>query len=89
MKNEFWKIIEFYGVNHQQRKLMEELFELQEAIIVQEKCRDLEPKHVIEELADVMVLLKQFQVLYGIDDKEIEEVMQYKINRQIGRINND
>ena len=32
------------------------------------------------------IMLKQFQYYYGIEDKEIEEVMKYKIDRQLERI---
>lgn len=35
------------------------------------------------------ILLKQFQYYYGIGDKEIEEIMEYKINRQLERIENE
>jgi len=42
-----------------------------------------------EEIADVMVMLKQFQLYYSISTKEIKEVMKFKIDRQIERINNE
>ena len=42
--------------------------------------------HIAEELADCLVMLKQFQLYYCIKDEEIEEIMKFKINRQIGRI---
>lgn len=35
------------------------------------------------------VMLKQFQLYYCIKDEEIEEIMKFKIDRQIGRINNE
>ena len=43
-------------------------------------------EHITEEIADVMVMLKQFQYYYEIEDKEIEEVMKFKIERQLNRI---
>lgn len=43
-------------------------------------------EHIKEEIADVMVMLKQFQYYYGIEDKQVEDVMQYKIDRQLDRI---
>lgn len=46
-------------------------------------------EHVIEELADVVVMLKQIQLFYNIPTSEIREVMQYKIQRQIKRIEDD
>jgi len=42
--------------------------------------------HIAEELADVMVMLKQFQHYYGISDEEIEKIMKEKVDRQIKRI---
>lgn len=42
--------------------------------------------HIAEEIADIMVMLKQFQYYYGISDEEIEDIMKFKINRQLERI---
>lgn len=96
MKEDLLQIIQHYGINHQQRKFQEEVFELNEAIICcenddfsyyDEVCKS-NKKHITEEIADNFVLLKQFQYYYEITDKEIEEVMQFKINRQLERIEN-
>lgn len=94
MKNEILKIIEFYGVNHQQRKLMEEIFELQEAITLKESEQfefydKYHRKSIIEEMADCMVLLSQFKEYYKITDKELQEVAKYKIIRQLERISKE
>lgn len=98
MKEELLKIIEFYGVNNQQRKFQEEVFELNEAIISAEhsRCvgitRDVAPigiEHIAEEIADVCVILRQFMEYYDISRDEISEIMEYKINRQIERIENE
>lgn len=54
--------------------------------------RDVAPiciEHIAEEIADCTVMLKQFQYYYGIEDKEIEEVMKYKVERTIKRIENE
>ena len=95
MKDDLHKIISFYGVIPQLKYFQSEVFELNEAIISAEhsRCvgitRDVAPiciEHIAEEIADCMVMLKQFQYHYGIEDKEIEEVMKYKIDRQLERI---
>lgn len=39
-----------------------------------------------KEFADVMVMLEQFKAYYELDNKEIMDIMEYKINRQIDRI---
>lgn len=97
MKEIALAVINNYGVEHQQRKLQEEVFELQEAITTYELKESVEydiplselvgsREHIIEELGDVRFMLLQFQAKYDIKDEEIEEVMLFKGNRQTGRI---
>ena len=101
MKEELKQIIQHYGIDHQLRKFNEECFELEEAIIIYENeiphCDpiadagyiEMLKKHITGEIADVTVMLKQFQYYYEIEDKEIEEVMNFKIKRQLDRITNE
>lgn len=98
MKQDLLKIINYYGIDKQLKYIHSEYYELDEAIIVDEWAKDvLEDKeykdykkdgikHIAEELADIQVMLKQFQYYYGIEDKEIEDIMQFKIQRQLDRI---
>ncbi len=102
MKEELKQIIEHYGVIPQLKYFQSEIFELTEAII---KYKDYYyenyddgigkvewakwREHIAEEIADVTVMLKQFQYHYEIEDKEIEEVMKFKIERQLERIKNE
>lgn len=89
MKESLLKIIGEYGVLPQLKYFQSEVFELGEAILEVE--HSIEPSiqnkdHIAEELADVTVMLKQFQYYYGITDEVIEEVMKQKIERQLKRI---
>lgn len=98
MKDDLLKIISFYGVMPQLKYFQSEVFELVEAVINRElhwnydtEIQDIKPldKHIAEEISDCFVMLKQFQYYYGIEDKEIEEVMKYKIDRQLKRIESE
>ena len=100
MKENLLQIINHYGIKSQQRKLQEEVFELQEAIINHELKKSVEyeiplteiigtREHITEEIADVLVMLKQFQYYYGIEDKDIKKIMKFKIHRQLERIKNE
>ena len=51
--------------------------------------KDIKRDHIKEEIADVMVMLKQIQLYYNIPTNEVKEVMKSKIDRQIERIHND
>ena len=88
MNDKNLKIIKHYGFKNQQKKLQEEVFELQEAISLQKYGEDT-IEHITEEIADVFVLLDQFVAYYDINPEEIKKIFEYKINRQIGRIKNN
>ena len=85
MDEKLLKIIEHYGVNAQQRKLQEEVFELQEAITLFEYGKGFR-WGVIEELADVFVLLNQIGTYYHIEEEEIINVFNKKVDRTLKRI---
>lgn len=94
MKNELLEIIQHYGVNAQQRQLAEEVFELQEAITAYENDYEglnmgNDTNHIAEEIADVMILLHQFEVYYDIHPHDIIVNVDYKIKRQLERIKNE
>ena len=74
------EIINHYGYRHQIRKLAEEQYELIEALFENDK------EHITEEIADCIVLINQFKAYYGIQDKDIQKVYDYKIARQERRI---
>lgn len=78
--NKLRKIIDHYGREHQIAKANEELHELIEAIVEDDK------DHITEEMADVVVMLWQLTIMYDIDELEISKIMKYKINRTIKRI---
>ena len=80
MDNKLLTIFNTYGKSYQVSKLLEEVGEFIETVINDDK------ENMVQEMADCMVMLKQFQYYYGITDEEIEEVMKYKIDRQLERI---
>ena len=95
MKEKALKIINNYGVMPQLKHFQSEVFELNEAIINAENNRligignnpsETAIKHIAEEIADVMVMLYEFKEYYKISNEEIIDIMQYKINRQLQRM---
>lgn len=97
-KEALLKIINHYGIKHQLKYIHSEYFELDEAITQREyqpigkkpyELVEFEKAHIIEEIADIIVMLKQFQYYYDISDEDIEDIMKYKVQRQIERIKKD
>lgn len=80
MENKLLTIFNTYGKSHQVSKLLEEVGEFIETVINEDK------ENMVQEMADCMVMLKQFQYYYGITDEEIIKVMKEKIDRQLERI---
>ena len=94
MEDKLKKIIDYYGINNQQRKLQEEVFELQEAITKLDMAErdvnlfDIEyfKGNIVEELADVFVILNQLAIYYKIDENKLYSIMEYKVDRTINRM---
>ena len=88
MNNKLKKIIKHYGVTPQLKYFQSEVYELTEAVLWYEITPEIikDTQFIAEEIADVMVMLKQFQLYYGIEDIEIQRVMEFKVDRQLKRI---
>jgi NTP pyrophosphatase (non-canonical NTP hydrolase) len=79
MITELKKIFDHYGKNNQLMKLVEECGELITAIARKDEA------NIIEEMADVSVLISQFII----NNPEIVNVAKVKIDRTIERIENE
>lgn len=89
-------IAEKYGYEPQSRQCIEEMAELIQAInkLYRKKnfggnSREVVEAHaeVLEEMADVLIMIWQLKVLLGIGDGELEEKVNAKLNRELERIN--
>ncbi len=96
MKDKLLKIINTYGVLPQLKYFQSEVFEFNEAVIKYNEALSSADttkvrlkylkEHIAEEFSDVQVMLEQFKAYYDLDNKEIMDIMEYKINRQIDKI---
>lgn len=76
------KIFSKYGEEEQALKSIEELAELQRAI-VRKDLRNME-----EEIADVFIMLNQLLMFEGINKETVLDIVDYKLKRQLKRIGN-
>ena len=95
MQDKIKRIANHYGLAKQQRQLAEECGELIQAtskyMRFQEESYALTVdwtylQNVIEEIADVEVMLDEIKYLLNINPKAIEEIKKNKIARQLERI---
>lgn len=85
MDKDLRNIAEYYGLRVQMRQLIEEMAELTQVICKAERYDlDTVREHLVEEVADVQVVLDQ--VIYLLGDNRIEQIRAEKIARQKRRI---
>lgn len=94
------KIADTYGYNAQSRQCIEEMAELTQAInkfwrkeLQCGKLTTLEvpigspsEQNIKEEIADVLICIEQLKYLLSIKEKDIQKIIEKKINRQTMRI---
>lgn len=79
-------IINSYGTKSQEDVAIEEMAELQKAILKHRRYTgDQTRAEIIDEIADVEIMLEQLKIIYSCK-KEVERRINYKIERQIKRI---
>lgn len=72
--------IEAYGYDLQTNQLFEEIAELQQAICKARRGFD-NKTNLIEELADVYIVLEQLKIMEGISNFDIQGMIDYKMKR--------
>ena len=86
MMNRIEFLATYYGKQHQELKTLEELEELTTELINNIKTEGVS-SNTPSEISDVLIMLYQLIFIYNIGD-EIENITEFKINRQIDRIKN-
>lgn len=90
-------IADHYGYEPQSRQLIEEMAELTVAINkawrktldTVDKIPNMDDEErIVEEIADVEIMLRQIKYLLGVDEDELSQIAERKLNRQIERIKN-
>ena len=77
-------IADHYGIKKQLRQLAEECSEL--AVEASHSARKGTTVKIIEEIADVLIMMEQVIYLAKIDKCDIEDCINYKLDRQMKRI---
>ena len=83
-KDKLQMIADHYGIKKQLRQLAEECSEL--AVEASHSARKGTTVKIIEEMADVEIMIEQIIYLAKIDKCDIEDCINYKLDRQMKRI---
>lgn len=89
----FKQSIEIYGKEAQSRQVMEECAELIQAVnkMLRYEDRPAEPEYyanLVEEIADVEIMLYQLKVMFNVSDDEVFKVKIQKAKREKERLKN-
>lgn len=79
-------IIRHYGLSAQTSKAVEELIELSEILVKYMNKGDLDRNGLYEEMADVIIMLFQLKIMYGINTATLQQVIDRKIDRTLERM---
>lgn len=96
MNDDRYKIADHFGFEGQSKQLIEEMAELTQAICKYFRSKgqgqpipaykiSMVKQNIIEEIADVKLVLEQIIYLMNVED-EVQEIMNEKIERTIGRM---
>lgn len=99
LREKMFLIADTYGYDAQSRQCIEEMAELTQAInkfwgkqlrCGKKKIQDVEfgteeKRNMMEEIADVKIMIAQLEYLLG---EDVTPIMERKVNRQLGRIKN-
>lgn len=86
MENKLLFLINHYGCDNQSMIATEELAELIQALVkYRRKPCEENRKNIIEEIADVEIMLTQLKLIHSCTE-EVKAEMNHKINRQVERV---
>ena len=89
------KILNHYGRDNQLLKSIEELDELKDAIRKERTADTLDnyeydvKSEVMTEIADVLIMCEQLRIMHKIPLCELDKEINYKVDRQLQRMEND
>jgi phosphoribosyl-ATP pyrophosphohydrolase len=75
LKDDVKTIFFHFGAHCQKNKIIEELSELIIAVTKNDR------KNIVEEIADVEIMLLQLKIMFGIEKYEIDNVKEIKIEK--------
>ena len=90
-KDLYERNIQYHGIEQETTIAMEECSELIKAISKCKRygCIDKYRENLIEEIADVLIIINELQLIYDISDNDIENIKNTKMDRMDYRIKNN
>lgn len=82
--NTIIKAIQQFGTNKQSLVAVEEMSELQKEILKNVNRGENNREQIKEELVDVLIMLKQLTLIYGIQQWELDKIAGEKMERLKG-----
>lgn len=81
-----YRAISIFGAKNQKMQAVEELMELQRAIFENVHRGTDNRENIVEEIADVEIMLSQLKQIFEIKEEELAKIKDYKLERLDGTI---
>ena len=91
-KSNVYRIAKHYGLKKQKQQALQELNELSGVLLRRKDQIANKADHknnLVDEIADVYVMLEQLKLLYHLKEKDVQQRITFKLNRQIERIESE
>jgi len=75
------RVISVFGAKNQKMQAIEELIELQKEVFENVHRETNNRQNILEEVTDVEIMLAQLKEIYGFDEKQLEDMKDYKLSR--------
>lgn len=76
-----YRVISVFGASNQKMQTIEELMELQKALFENVHRGTDNRQNIVEEMADVEIMLAQMKEVFGVKEEELNKVKDYKLGR--------
>ena len=86
MTEEIEFIADIFGFEKQSQQAMEELAELIQALSKYNRGKENALENVIEEIADVEIMIEQLKYLLNIKEEQVEKIKSLKVCRTLTQI---
>lgn len=83
------KAIDTFGAEKQTLVAVEELSELQKELLKNVNRGEDNLDHIKEEIVDVIIMIKQLVLIYGFTDEDLDKIMNYKLKRLRGYLDEE
>ena len=88
-RKDLYTISDYYGNKAQCVVAIEEMSELTKILCKYQRDKQISFNDLVEEVTDVLIMIEQIKIMFGIRHSYIQSIIDNKIERQLKRMSED